>query len=214
MWRAHTRSFSGSDVRRRTALKLSVAAAAAGLAGLHAARGAGRAPVRARVIVIGGGFAGATCARQLRQLQPALEVELIDPDDVYVTCPMSNAALVGLRTIDSLTVSRSGLERHGVRVIRDRVAAIDTGRRQVRLSRGSARSYDRLVFAAGIRFLWDRPAGYTQAVSTAMPHAWQAGEQTRILRRRWRHFVPEASSSSACRRGPCAARPVRSSARA
>ena len=109
--------------------------------------------MRARVIVIGGGFAGATCARQLLQLQPALEVELIDPDDVYVTCPMSNAALVGLRTIDSLTVSRSGLERHGVRVIRDRVAAIDTGRRQVRLSRGSARSYDRLVFAAGIRFL-------------------------------------------------------------
>ena len=181
MWRAHTRSFSGSDVRRRTALKLCVAAAAAGLTGLHAARGAVRAPVRARVIVIGGGFAGATCALQLRQLQPALEVELIDPDDVYVTCPMSNAALVGLRTIDSLTVSRSGLERHGVRVIRDRVAAIDTGHRRVRLSQGSARSYDRLVFAAGIRFLWDRPAGYTKAVSTALPHAWQAGEQTRIL---------------------------------
>ena len=79
-----------------------------GSPGLRAARGAVRAPVRARVIVIGGGFAGAACALQLRQLQPALEVRVVDPDDAYVTCPMSNAALVGLRTIDSLTVSAIG----------------------------------------------------------------------------------------------------------
>ena len=68
-----------------------------------------------------------------------------------------------------------------MRVIRDRVAAIDGEPSPVPLSQGSARAYDRLVFAAGIRFLWDRPAGYTPAVSTALPHAWQAGEQTRIL---------------------------------
>lgn len=168
-------------MRRRRALKLSVAAAATGLIGGFTARAVVRAARRARVIVIGGGFAGASCALQLRELQPVLEVELIDPDDVYVTCPMSNAALVGIRTLDSLTVSRSGLERRGVRVIRDRVVAIEAGRRTVRLSGGAARSYDRLVFAAGIRFLWDRLPGYSEAVSTALPHAWQAGAQTRIL---------------------------------
>jgi len=181
MWHVHTRSCSGNDVRRRTALKLTVAAAAAGLGGMQPARPAVRAPLRARVVVIGGGFAGATCALQLRALDPALEVELIDPDGVYVTCPMSNAALVGLRTLDSLTVTRSGLERRGVRVIRDRVAAIDGERRTITLGRGPARGYDRLVFAAGIRFLWDRLEGYTEAAATALPHAWQAGVQTQIL---------------------------------
>jgi sulfide dehydrogenase [flavocytochrome c] flavoprotein subunit len=168
-------------VRRRSALKLAAAAALAGLGGMKPVRRVMGAPLRARVVVIGGGFAGATCALQLRALDPAIEVELIDPDDVYVTCPMSNAALVGLRTLDSLTITRSGLERRGVRVIRDRVAAIDGGRRTITLSRGSARRYDRLVFAAGIRFLWGRLEGYTEAAATALPHAWQAGEQTRLL---------------------------------
>jgi sulfide dehydrogenase [flavocytochrome c] flavoprotein subunit len=66
-------------------------------------------------------------------------------------------------------------------VIRDRAASIDGGRRSVRLSHGPARSYDRLVFAAGIRFLWGRPQGYTEEAASALPHAWQAGPQTRIL---------------------------------
>jgi sulfide dehydrogenase [flavocytochrome c] flavoprotein subunit len=164
-------------VRRRTALKVAAGAVVAALAGVGSARPAGRA----RVIVIGGGFAGAACALHLRALDPALEVDVIDPDGDYVTCPMSNSALVGLRTIDTLTVHRSGLERRGVHVIRDRVAAVDPGRRTVRLRRGSAKGYDRLVFAAGIRFLWDHPRGYTKAAAATLPHAWQAGVQTTIL---------------------------------
>lgn len=179
MWRGRTRSCSGSDVQRRTALKLTAGAAAAiaGSAGMYPARAA----ARARVVVIGGGFAGASCALQLCAMDPALGVELIDPDEVYVTCPMSNLALVGLRNLDTLSVTRAGLERHGVHVIRDRVVSIDVRRRRVRLARGSPRGYDRLVFAAGIRFLWGRPKGYTPAVTAALPHAWQAGPQTRIL---------------------------------
>jgi sulfide dehydrogenase [flavocytochrome c] flavoprotein subunit len=167
-------------VRRREALKLTIGAATAtigDLTGVRTARPAGRA----RVVVIGGGFAGATCALHLRALDPTLEVELIDPDGVYVTCPMSNAALVGLRTLETLTVPRRGLERHGVRMIHGRVASIDAGRRSVRLSDGAARGYDRLVFAAGIRFLWGRPQGYTEQAAAALPHAWQAGQQTMIL---------------------------------
>ena len=167
-------------MRRRAALKLIAAAAAIGeLAGVRPARPG--SSTRARVVVIGGGFAGAACASHLCTLNPALEVELIDPDGDYVTCPMSNGALVGLRTLESLTVTRSGLERRGVRVIRDRVASIDATRRSVRLSHGPSRSYERLVFAAGIRFLWGKPQGYTETAAKALPHAWQAGEQTRIL---------------------------------
>jgi NADPH-dependent 2,4-dienoyl-CoA reductase/sulfur reductase-like enzyme len=171
-------------VRRRAALKLTVGAATTAigaLAGALAGPRPARAASRARVVVIGGGFAGASCALHLRALDAALEVELIDPDRAYVTCPMSNGALIGLRTLETLTVPRTGLEGHGVRVIRDRVASIDAERRRVHLSHGPARVYDRLVFAAGIRFLWGRPQGYTEAVAAALPHAWQAGPQTRIL---------------------------------
>jgi sulfide dehydrogenase [flavocytochrome c] flavoprotein subunit len=170
-------------MRRRTALKLTAAALAA--AGVRATVARARGPAvmraRARVVVIGGGFAGAACALRLRAMEPKIEVELIDPDAVYISCPMSNGALVGLRRLDELTITRAGLERRGVRVIRDRVEAIDVGRRCVRLRRGPLRTYDRLVFAAGIRFLWERPQGYTELAAARLPHAWQAGPQTRIL---------------------------------
>jgi NADPH-dependent 2,4-dienoyl-CoA reductase/sulfur reductase-like enzyme len=184
MWRVLTSNFSGSDVHRRAALKLTIGAAAAAvgeLAGAGVRASSARAAGRVRVVVIGGGFAGAACALYLRALDSALEIELVDPDRAYVTCPMSNGALVGLRTLDTLTVSRSGLERHGVRVIRDRAVAIDADRRKVRLGSGPTMRYDRLVFAAGIRFLWGRPQGYTEAVAAALPHAWQAGPQTLLL---------------------------------
>jgi sulfide dehydrogenase [flavocytochrome c] flavoprotein chain len=167
---------------RRRAFLLSLAAASAAVPRAHplAYRGAQRA---ARVIVVGGGFAGATCALRLRDLAPALDVLLIDPDRRYVTCPMSNSVIAGLEDIGSITVARNGLERHGVRVVRDRVIAVDPTRRQARLGGGTALAYDRLVFAAGIRFLWDRPQGYTPDVAARLPHAWQAGEQTLLLAR-------------------------------
>jgi sulfide dehydrogenase [flavocytochrome c] flavoprotein subunit len=175
-------------VKRRTALKMTVAAVAAAAgasAGLGRARAASRSAsgpaARGRVVVIGGGFSGAACASQLRVLDPALSVELIEPQENYVTCPMSNGALIGLRTIESLTVGYAGLEQRGVRLIRDRAVSIEAGRRRVRLASGRVRDYDRLVFAAGIRFLWGRPQGYTQTVSAVLPHAWQAGPQTRVL---------------------------------
>ena len=167
-------------VRRRTALGLAVGAvAAAALGGSSRARG--RARARARVLVIGGGFAGGACALELRRLDPSLDVEIIDPEERYVSCPMSNEVLVKLRTLESLRIARAGLEQRGVRVIRDRAKAIDARRRLVTLERGAARSYERLVLAPGIRFLWGRPQGYTEAVAQRMPHAWQAGAQTLVL---------------------------------
>lgn len=70
--------------------------------------------------------AGASCALALGT---SFDVTLIDPDEPYVTCPMSNAVIVGLRELPSITVPREGLRRRSVRVVGDRVTAIDTRRR-------------------------------------------------------------------------------------
>jgi NADPH-dependent 2,4-dienoyl-CoA reductase/sulfur reductase-like enzyme len=133
------------------------------------------------VVVVGGGFAGASCALSLRCLNPTIRVTLVDPDDRYVTCPMSNSVLVGLRTLESISVSRRGLERAGVNYVHGRISSIDNQHRRARLAGGADLKYDRLVMAPGIRFLWGQPEGYDEAAAAAMPHAWQAGEQTEIL---------------------------------
>jgi sulfide dehydrogenase [flavocytochrome c] flavoprotein subunit len=156
-------------------------AARPGAARLGAARPGAARPGAARVVVVGGGFAGAACALELRALKPALEVQLVDPDPHYVTCPMSNSVIAGLHAMSSITVSRSGLARAGVHLVRDTVVAIDAGRRQARLQSGAALAYDKLVLAAGIRFLWGHPQGYSESAAMRMPHAWQAGAQTRLL---------------------------------
>ena len=94
---------------------------------------------------------------------------------------MSNSVLAGLRSLASITVSRHGLERAGITVVRGRVGAIDIRRRRARISGGGTLAYDKLVLAAGIRFLWGQPQGYEEAAAQRMPHAWRAGAQTQIL---------------------------------
>jgi sulfide dehydrogenase [flavocytochrome c] flavoprotein subunit len=167
-------------MRRRTFLQLSAGSAGAGILDrVYATSSLIR--TQAKVVIVGGGFAGATCALSLRRLNTAIEVTLVDPEDRYVTCPMSNRVLVGLRDLKSITVTRRGLERAGVRYVRGRVAAIDAERRRVRLDGGAVLAFDRLVMAPGIRLLWGKPQGYDEAAAQVMPHAWQAGTQTEIL---------------------------------
>jgi NADH dehydrogenase FAD-containing subunit len=133
------------------------------------------------VLIVGGGFAGSACALQLRRLSPALKIILVDPDATYTCCPTSNGVLAGYRDMRSLRVSREGLKSSGVTYVADRVTQIDTRARRAILGRGGALTYDRLVLAGGIRFLWNKPDGYTEAASAIMPHAWQAGAQTELL---------------------------------
>lgn len=135
----------------------------------------------ARVVVAGGGFAGASCALALRHLDPAIDVTLVDAAESYVTGPMSNAVIAGWRSLASISFSRDGLARAGIRFVRARASAIDAERRQLRLEHGDALPYDRLVVAPGIRLLWNTPEGYDEAAAGRMPHAWLPGEQTRLL---------------------------------
>lgn len=141
-----------------------------------------------RVVIVGAGFAGATCALTLRRLDPSIDVSIVDPEPHYISCPRSNAVIGGLRTLESLTISRRGLEQAGITVVRDAVVAIDTDRRRARLRGGRALRYDRLVFAGGIRLRWDAIPGYDEAASQQLPHAWKAGTQTIVLARQLREL--------------------------
>jgi len=135
----------------------------------------------AKVVIVGGGFAGSCCALALRRLNPTADITLLDPQSPYATCPMSNEVLVGLRSLDTLTTSRPGLRRASIRHIGETALAIDADRRQVRLHGGHGLPYDRLVVAPGIRLLFGQPEGYDERAASVMPHAWQAGAQTRLL---------------------------------
>jgi len=174
-------------MRRRTFLHSGMLAAA----GLSTSAFTGSAAPR--VVVAGGGFAGACCALQLRRLNPTIQVTLVDPEARYVTCPMSNEVLAALRDLDSLTVSRAGLERAGVRYVHDHLASIDADKRTARLGRGAALRYDRLVLAPGIRLLYGTPEGYDAAAAQRMPHAWLAGAQTGLLAS-YLHAMPDGGT--------------------
>jgi NADPH-dependent 2,4-dienoyl-CoA reductase/sulfur reductase-like enzyme len=168
-------------MNRRRWLRMAAWAAAGAATGLARIASAARARTAPRVLVAGGGFAGAACALELRRLDPGIDVRLIDPVERYATCPMSNEVIVGWRAMSSIEISRRGLVRAGVRCITGRVDDIDAAQRRLRLAAGDTLPYDRLVVAPGIRFLWERIEGSGPAAARAMPHAWQAGEQTSLL---------------------------------
>jgi sulfide dehydrogenase [flavocytochrome c] flavoprotein subunit len=142
------------------------------------------AKTRARVVVVGGGFGGATCAKYLRRADPSLDVTLVTPRREFVTCPMSNAVLVGLRDLPSITYNYDRLrDRYRVQVIHATATALDPTKRRVTFDNGSTLTYDRLVLAPGIELQWGALEGYDAAASEVFPHAWEAGPQTLLLRR-------------------------------
>ena len=140
------------------------------------------AGARGHVVVVGGGFGGATCANYLRRYGPDLKVTLIEPNKSYYTCPFSNTVLGGMNKIEFIKHSYKNLgSKRGVDVIHDRVVAVDAGKRTVKLESGKTISYDRLVMSPGIDFQWQAIEGYSEAASKKIPHAWKAGDQTRTL---------------------------------
>lgn len=144
-----------------------------------------RAQAQARLLVIGGGFGGASAASFARRSYPWLDVTLIEPLTRFVTCPYGNQVLAGLRQMDDITHSYDGLRARGVAVLHDWATGIDAAARQVRLQGGQTLSYDRLILSPGIALRWGALEGYDEAASATMPHAWVPadGEQTRLLRR-------------------------------
>jgi sulfite dehydrogenase len=163
-------------MKRRDFLKLAGAASLAGCAS--------SVPSRARVVVIGGGFGGATAARYIRHWDPSIDVVLVERDADFVSCPMSNLVLGGFTGMQDITQSRDGLRRQGVQIVRDEAIAVDAAKKTVRLARGGDISYERLIVSPGIDFLFGDVQGYDAAMQSGrVLHAWKAGAQTVALRR-------------------------------
>jgi NADPH-dependent 2,4-dienoyl-CoA reductase/sulfur reductase-like enzyme len=142
-----------------------------------------RAQSAAHIIVVGGGFGGASCARALKRIDPKLQVTLIEPNRTFTACPFSNEVIAGLREIEAQQFGYDKIAAEGVTVIPQAAAKIDPHARTVGLADGSSVNYDRLVLAPGIDLRFDALPGYDEAASLKMPHAWKAGEQTTLLRR-------------------------------
>jgi sulfide dehydrogenase [flavocytochrome c] flavoprotein subunit len=159
-----------------------VATAGATLAALRPGRVLAQA--RPRVVVIGGGFGGASVARWLRRTDDGIDVTLVERSSRFVTCPFSNLVVGGQRSIDSISFGYDAVQRGGVNVVQDTATAIDPVARRVTLQGGRVLSYDRLVLAPGIQLVWNGIEGYDEAAGDIMPHAWQAGPQTLLLRRK------------------------------
>lgn len=143
------------------------------------------AQAKPRLVVIGGGPGGATVARYVaKDSDGAVDVTLIEANPVHTTCFFSNLYLGGLRTFDSITHNYDKLQSaHGINVVQGFAIGVDARSRTVTLQGGVKIPYDRLVVAPGIDFKYESYEGFDKAATETMPHAWQAGPQTQILKR-------------------------------
>ncbi len=169
-------------MKRRDFLK--VGAAAGAMASLYGCAGGGKAS--GHVVVVGGGYGGATVAKYLRMWsEGSVQVTLIERNPTFISCPISNLVIGGTKTMEDITVSYDGLKnKWGVRIIQDDVVAVDAAKRSISLAKGGAMTYDRLVLSPGVDFMWDQIPGLNNADAQAkILHAWKAGPQTVALRK-------------------------------
>ena len=160
-----------------------IAAAGSGLLSGCATSGSA---ARGKVVIVGGGYGGATAAKYVRMWSDgAIEVTLIEPDAAFVSCPLSNLVLGGSKSLADITTSYEGLARnHGVKIVRDTASVVDADARLVRLAGGQQLAYDRLILSPGVDILWDKVPSLSSAAAQAqILHAWKAGPQTVALRR-------------------------------
>ena len=136
-----------------------------------------------RVVVVGGGFAGASIARALRRADPRIAVTLVEANRTFIACPFSNGVIAGMREIAAQQFGYDRLAADGITLAFTTATAVDPQARVVTLAVGTRLDYDRLVLAPGIDIRWDALPGYNEAAAEQMPHAWKAGAQTLALRR-------------------------------
>jgi len=139
---------------------------------------------KAQIVVVGGGYGGATAAKYLRLLSNnTANVTLIEPNAQFISCPMSNLVIGGSKTLADVTVSYDALQKkHGVKVVKDSVASFNAEKKTVQLASGQTLSYDKLVVSPGISLMLDSIEGLAQANQAGVTlQAWKAGDETVAL---------------------------------
>ena len=171
---------------RRAFLQSSAALSLLGLGGLAGCSSLSGVPSKAQVVVIGGGYGGATAAKYVRLLSDyTIDVVLIEPQAAFVSCPMSNLVVSGVKPLDFLISSYAGLSKnHGITVVKDFADQIDAARKTVTLRGGGTISYDKLVVSPGVDLMFGSVEGLQAAnASGEILHAWKAGAETLALRK-------------------------------
>jgi sulfide dehydrogenase [flavocytochrome c] flavoprotein chain len=170
-------------IARRSFLQSS---AAISLLGLGACANTTSIPSKAKVVVIGGGYGGATAAKYVRMLSDyKIDVVLIEPSDAFVSCPISNLVVGGSKQLGDITTAYTGLSKnHGIIIVKDMATAIDADKKTVTLARGATIAYDRLVVSPGIELMMGSIEGLAAAQSSGqILQAWKAGAETVALRK-------------------------------
>jgi sulfide dehydrogenase [flavocytochrome c] flavoprotein subunit len=170
-----------SQINRRNFIKSLAAASSASVLTIPNSAHAGLA--KARVVVVGGGFGGATAAKYVKMMDPAIEVTLIERNTQYTSCPLSNEVISGERDIKTLQVGYDGVKKRGVNVVHDEVTGVDPAKKSVKTKSGKTYDYDALVLSPGIDFNYAGVEGYSEAAAEIMPHAYKAGPQTLLLKK-------------------------------
>ncbi len=182
----HNNSFNTGrpDASRRRVLRTGAALGGLATLGLAGCAGMAGGPSLGRVVVVGGGYGGATAARYLKMWGGNIDVTLVERNASFVSCPISNMVLGGHKQIAEVTRGYDGLRALGVRVVQGEVSAIDAAGKKLRLAGGGELAYDRLVLSPGIGFMLDQVGGLQAALDAGrVLHSWQAGPQTLALRR-------------------------------
>ena len=172
-------------MKRRQFVQTAGAGSILGALGMVAGCATSGAGNGAHVVIVGGGFGGATAAKYIRLWSDqSIRVTLVEPNASFVSCPISNLVLGGTRTMADITTPYDNLaRRHGVNLVRDRVTGIDADKRIVRLAGGGELGYDRLILSPGIDFMWESLPGMNKpGAQDKVLHAWKAGPQTVALR--------------------------------
>lgn len=142
-----------------------------------------KSPDRAKVVIIGGGFGGSTCAKYLNRFDSKLDITLVEPSLRYITCPFSNSVIGGMQQMDFITHDYTAHKNRGIKLVHAMARDVDAAGKKVILDNGEVLDYDRLVIAPGIDFKWEDVEGMNAEDAQSIPHAWKAGAQTSLLKR-------------------------------